>query len=281
MAGVSSTIALNRWDSIVKQTQPVFDDIESGDFTNRDLAKVAQLLRKQSKLASTVFEQNLKLLSEQAKTYVPAVKQELAKIGEFVSPKNISIVIEAIYKELVAKNIKTIVDKIKEIINSDIVKKFQETAKSFYNDYAKFYGKVPVIDVKKDQVVASSAKKDVSDTDGLMQKVYDMMEYAYPALAQYPKSEKFALCTDIKHCMDIMLERTIEAQKKYYKKTTLQELDVEIMKLRAYLRLSHELGFLPMKKYEVWSGMVVEIGKMLGGWLKTVNGQPKNIGNRP
>ena len=78
-----------------------------------------------------------------------------------------------------------------------------------------------------------------------------------------------------------MLERTIEAQKKYYKKTTLQELDVEIMKLRAYLRLSHELGFLPMKKYEVWSGMVVEIGKMLGGWLKTVNGQPKNIGNRP
>ena len=39
----------------------------------------------------------------------------------------------------------------------------------------------------------------------LMQKVYDMMEYAYPALAQYPKSEKFALCTDIKHCMDIML----------------------------------------------------------------------------
>ena len=87
----------------------------------------------------------------------------------------------------------------------------------------------------------------------LMQKVYDMMEYAYPALAQYPKSEKFALCTDIKHCMDIMLERTIEAQKKYYKKTTLQELDVEIMKLRAYLRLSHELGFLPMKKYEVWS----------------------------
>lgn len=115
----------------------------------------------------------------------------------------------------------------------------------------------------------------------LMQKVYDMMEYAYPALAQYPKSEKHALCTDIKHCMDNMLERTIEAQKKYYKKTTLQELDVEIMKLRAYLRLSHELGFLPMKKYEVWSGMVVEIGKMLGGWLKTVNSQPKNIGNRP
>ena len=101
----------------------------------------------------------------------------------------------------------------------------------------------------------------------IMQKVFDMMQYGYGALAQYPKSEKFALCTDIKRCMDTMLERTIEAQKKYYKKTTLQDLDVEVAKLRAYLRLSHE--------YEVWSGMAVEIGKMLGGWLKTIKSQPK------
>ena len=112
----------------------------------------------------------------------------------------------------------------------------------------------------------------------ILQKIMDMMEYAYPALAQYPKGEKFALVTDIKRCMDAMLERCIEAQKHYYKRNTLQQLDVEIMKLRAYLRLSHTLRFLPTKKYEVWSGLVVEIGKMLGGWLKSVNGQPKDIG---
>jgi four helix bundle protein len=103
----------------------------------------------------------------------------------------------------------------------------------------------------------------------IMQKTFDMMEYAYLCLAQYPKSEKFALCVDIKRCMDTMLERIIEAQKKYHKKTTLQSLDIEVMKLRAYIRLSHNLKFLPMKKYEVWSGMVVEIGKMLGGWIKS------------
>lgn len=105
----------------------------------------------------------------------------------------------------------------------------------------------------------------------ILQKVFDMIQYAYPALAQYPKAEKFSLVTDIKHILDEMLELTIEAQKKYYKKTTLQELDVTIAKLKAYLRLSFILKFLPPKKYEVWSSMVVEIGKMLGGWLKTVN----------
>ena len=111
----------------------------------------------------------------------------------------------------------------------------------------------------------------MADELKILQKIFDMMEYGYAALAQYPKSEKFALVTDIKRSMDTMLERAIEAQKKYYKKTTLQELDVEVMKLKAYLRLSQNLGFLPMKKYEIWSEKVVEIGKMLGGWLKSVN----------
>jgi four helix bundle protein len=108
----------------------------------------------------------------------------------------------------------------------------------------------------------------------ILTKIHDMSKYAYPALAQFPKSEKFALVVDIKRCIDVTMERAIEASKKYYKKTTLQDMDVELMKLRHYLRLSNELGFLPPKKYEVWSGMVVEIGKMLGGWLKQVQENP-------
>ena len=105
----------------------------------------------------------------------------------------------------------------------------------------------------------------------IQQKILDMMEYAYCALQQFPKSEKFALATDIKHSMDRLLERCIEAQKKYYKKTTLQDMDVEIAKLRVYIRLSYNLHFLPIKKYEIWSEKVSEIGRMLGGWIKAVN----------
>ena len=70
----------------------------------------------------------------------------------------------------------------------------------------------------------------------ILEKIFDMIGYAYPALAQFPKSEKFGLVADIKRILDQMLELTIEAQKKYYKKTTLQELDVCVAKLKAYLR---------------------------------------------
>lgn len=104
----------------------------------------------------------------------------------------------------------------------------------------------------------------------LEQKIFDMMVYAYKALEQFPRAEKPALGADIKRCMDTLLARCIEAEKKYFKKTTLQEMDTENAKLQAYIRLAFQLRFLPPKKYEVWSKMLVEIGKMIGGWIQTV-----------
>ena len=107
----------------------------------------------------------------------------------------------------------------------------------------------------------------------IQQKIYDMMLYAYPLLAQFPKSEKFTLVADIKRQMDILMERCIEAKKKYFKKSTLQEMDVANEKIQVYIRLSFELRYISLHKYEVWSDKMVEIGKMIGGWLKAVNGQ--------
>ena len=104
----------------------------------------------------------------------------------------------------------------------------------------------------------------------ILGKIEDMMLYAYPVLNAYPKYERFVLAADIKRCMDQEMERTIEANKKYYKKTTLQELDVEIDKLRKYVRLSYRLKYIDFKKYKQWSEKVNEIGRMLGGWMASV-----------
>ena len=104
----------------------------------------------------------------------------------------------------------------------------------------------------------------------MLQKITDMMEYAYVALRQFPKSERYAMATDMKRCMDEILRLAIRARKRYYKKTTLEDMDIEIANLRVLIRLAYRLRFIDMQKYEVWSGKVDEIGKMLGGWLKTV-----------
>ena len=102
----------------------------------------------------------------------------------------------------------------------------------------------------------------------IQQKVYDMIMYAYPAIEQFPKSQKFSLAQDMKKCLDSIMRYVIAANKKYTKKTTLQELDIENEALKIYIRMAFELGYLPPKKYEIWSGMAVEVGKMIGGWIK-------------
>ena len=41
-----------------------------------------------------------------------------------------------------------------------------------------------------------------------------------------------------------------------------------ISELKFLIRMGMELEFVPLNKYQNFCGMVMEVGKMLGGWLK-------------
>ncbi|NMH83254.1 diversity-generating retroelement protein Avd [Heyndrickxia coagulans] len=104
----------------------------------------------------------------------------------------------------------------------------------------------------------------------ILQKSFDMLKYGYSALRQFPKSERFTLAADIKQSMYSIIHLIIRANKRFYKKTTFQDIDIELEYLRYLIRLAMELGFLPFKKYEIWSKKINEIGRMLGGWIKSM-----------
>jgi len=104
----------------------------------------------------------------------------------------------------------------------------------------------------------------------IKQKTEDMIKYGYIALRQFPKSEKFSVAVDIRRSMFALLEQIIRANRQRDKFAALAAIDTELEILRTLVRLSMELGFLPFKKYEVWSGHLAEVGRMLGGWLKAV-----------
>ena len=101
-------------------------------------------------------------------------------------------------------------------------------------------------------------------------KVRDMMTYAFLALKQFPKHERHVLCAEIRQCIYKILRLAIIASKRYHKKTTIQDLDVEISTLKNMVKISFELKYIDLKKYEIWQRKNVEIGKMTGGWLKSV-----------
>lgn len=86
----------------------------------------------------------------------------------------------------------------------------------------------------------------------------------------FPKSERFRLAKRIEDSAFDFYEELIRAVKGQNKRRLLLQADLELDKLRLYLRLAHhrKLTSHPQYLYSVES--LTEIGKLLGGWLKTV-----------
>ena len=108
-----------------------------------------------------------------------------------------------------------------------------------------------------------------------LEKLTDMIEYAYPILAQFPRSEKFVMAAEIKKIMLDALLYCIEVKKKKSKKTALLNLDIQIEALKRFIRLAHSLRFISTHHYDVWSDKAGEIGKMVGGLIAAENQNPQ------
>ncbi|CAH1044562.1 diversity-generating retroelement protein Avd [Halomonas sp. TD01] len=105
-------------------------------------------------------------------------------------------------------------------------------------------------------------------------KIERMIVYGYSALRQFPKSEKHTLAAEIRQCMYELLRLVLTTNRRYHKKTTASAVDTELDVLRSLIRVSYELGFLPIRKYQIWSEHLYEIGCMIGGWLKWIGSNP-------
>ena len=61
----------------------------------------------------------------------------------------------------------------------------------------------------------------------LREKCKDMMKYAYNAIKDIPRDYRYTLGVDIRDSMIRLFNLIIRCGKKYYKKTTLQDMDIE------------------------------------------------------
>ena len=111
----------------------------------------------------------------------------------------------------------------------------------------------------------------------IQQKWEDMAGYAYVALRHIPKSERFTLGAELRGAIWRGLRLIVRANAVRNKMPLLYDLDVEIKILLALIRTAHRLKILPLKKYEILSEMLTELGKMLGGWIKSckISGQAR------
>lgn len=104
----------------------------------------------------------------------------------------------------------------------------------------------------------------------IIKKIREMIKYNNIMLKQFPKEEKFLLANKIRELGYNILEGAIIVNKKFHKKTTISEMNVNHELLRQLINLSHELKYIDDKKHRVSQTNVDEVGKMIGSWIKLV-----------
>lgn len=111
----------------------------------------------------------------------------------------------------------------------------------------------------------------MSDTKELIiyQKYYDLMLYSLPIIGRFPKDQRFILGQQIENQMIEIAKMIVHANKLRQKKGKLYEIDIELEKLRFLIRLSKDLRIMTVSKYGHHCERLDEVGRLLGGWLKT------------
>lgn len=111
----------------------------------------------------------------------------------------------------------------------------------------------------------------------LKEKIGEMIRYGRPLTKNFPRKDR-DLADDIRSCMNRMFRLVVEIEKKYFRKTTTQELDIELEWLRLLIRLAADKEAsgkypppLSVHQYEVWSRYNAEIGKLLGKYIQSLN----------
>ena len=101
-------------------------------------------------------------------------------------------------------------------------------------------------------------------------RTYDLLNWLLPKSERFPKLYR---ATVTRRLMDAALdfqEALYEAQA-FDDKIRLRHLrqaDAHLNKVRLYLRLAQQWGWLSMGQYEHAGRMVAEIGRLLGGWIR-------------
>lgn len=107
----------------------------------------------------------------------------------------------------------------------------------------------------------------------LVQRVLDFYKVCHGSIKLFPKLERYTLGQKIENTTLEILELTLQAAylPKYRKIETIRKAGDKTDLLKYLLRLAYNAGAMNLKKYLLLEEKAIEIGKMFGGWIKSVS----------
>lgn len=100
--------------------------------------------------------------------------------------------------------------------------------------------------------------------------MYELYKFLYQSVNLLPKRDRYVIGIKIEQKTLDIFELFILAENKdgASKLLILQKADINIKILKYLLRLAYENEALPESKYIESERRLIEVGKMLGGWIK-------------
>ena len=99
--------------------------------------------------------------------------------------------------------------------------------------------------------------------------MYRFLLWLVPTIEGFPRSQKFMLGDRIQSIALAVLEALIEATYSRSRDRQLSEANLGLEKLRVLFRLAKDLRHLDARRYEHAARTLDEVGRMVGGWIKT------------
>jgi hypothetical protein len=107
----------------------------------------------------------------------------------------------------------------------------------------------------------------------IFSRTYDLLLWLLPQVTKFPRAHRFGLGERVAR-LGLDLQETLIAaglRRGPDRSALLQQADVKLAQLRQSLRLCKDLQLLSIGQYEHAAAMLVEIGRLLGGWQKTIS----------
>lgn len=100
-------------------------------------------------------------------------------------------------------------------------------------------------------------------------KSYETIIWIMEHTNKFPKNQRFVMAKRMEEAALNFFDELIYASKVKKNTKRLFEADFQLNRLKIYNRMSKDLKLLSFNQYEYLSKELVEIGKLLGGWIKT------------
>ena len=90
-----------------------------------------------------------------------------------------------------------------------------------------------------------------------------------PKIANFPKDQRFLLADRIERILLDILEMLIEAVYSKNRREILIKINLKLDVLRFMTRIAKDMKYINVRAYDFFCQSALEIGKMVGGWMRT------------